>query len=53
MFVFLSLNGMNLVAPEPDAVTTMLGVATGAINENALADWLRANVKRRRSATRR
>lgn len=48
MFVFLAINGLDLAASEPDAVTTMLGVATGAIDEAALAEWLRANVKKRR-----
>jgi death-on-curing protein len=48
MFVFLALNGLDLAASEPDAVVTMLGVATGVINEAALADWLRANVRKRK-----
>ncbi len=48
MFVFLAQNGLDLIAPEPDAVTTMIGVADGTIKEKALADWLRANVKKRR-----
>ncbi len=54
MFVFLALNGRDLVATEPDAVTTMLGVAEGTIDEPSLADWLRKNSKRlpRKKATR-
>ena len=48
MFVFLAHNGLDLTAPEPEAVTTMLGVASGTIKEAALAAWLRANVKKRR-----
>ena len=49
MFVFLALNGVDLVAAETDAVTTMLAVASGEMRENALAAWLRDNSKRRRS----
>lgn len=48
MFTFLGLNGVDLVAPEPAAVTTMLAVAGGGMTEHALADWLRKNAKRRR-----
>jgi death-on-curing protein len=48
MFVFLALNGLDLVASEPEAVSTMIGVASGSISEAALADWLRANVRKRR-----
>ncbi len=47
MFVFLALNGLDLVATEPDAVTTMLGVAEGTIDERSLATWIRQNSKRR------
>ena len=47
MFVFMALNGLDLVAPEPDTVTTMLGVAEGAIDEMSLAKWLRKHSKRR------
>lgn len=48
MFVFLGLNGLDLAASEPDAVVTMLALATDATHEAALARWLRANVKKRR-----
>jgi len=48
MFVFLALNGVDLVASEPDAVITMLDIATGEMDEAALAGWLRANTKARR-----
>ena len=43
---FLELNGWLLVATEPDAVITMLGVADGSITERRLAEWLRCNTKR-------
>lgn len=47
MFVFMALNGLDHIATEPDAVTTMLGVADGTIDELSLATWLRKNSKRR------
>lgn len=44
-YVFLSINGLELVAEEVDATTTMLAVAAGQSSESAFADWLRANVQ--------
>jgi prophage maintenance system killer protein len=41
MNVFLILNGFEVEAPEPDVVATMLGVADGRLEEEALAEWLR------------
>lgn len=46
MFVFLALNGLDLVPSEPDAVTTMLAVANDQIDEQALAAWLREQSRR-------
>jgi len=43
MYTFLAVNGVELGAPEVEAVSTMLGVADGSIGEAALANWLRAN----------
>lgn len=48
MATFLAHNGFTLTAPEPAAVTTMLAVADSNITEDALADWLHENSKRRR-----
>ena len=48
MYTFLALNGMELIATEPDAVTTMLALAEGALSEEQLGEWLRDNSKRRR-----
>jgi death-on-curing protein len=48
MFVFLALNRIELTAGEADVVTTMLGVADGSLTEHALADWVRANTRRRK-----
>lgn len=42
--VFLDLNGMTLTASDEDCVLTMLRLAAGEIEEDAFADWLRANV---------
>jgi death-on-curing protein len=42
MAVFLDLNGWSLEAPEPEVVTTMLGVAAGTVSEEQLADWIRS-----------
>ena len=47
MFVFLALNNVDLVAAEPEAVLTMLAVATGEMGEDELAEWLRENTRRR------
>lgn len=43
MVVFLKLNGIDWTTPNADeAVETMLAVAAGDLDANALADWLRA-----------
>lgn len=41
MAVFLGINGQRLVAPQADAVVTMLALAAGDLNEDTLADWIR------------
>ncbi|MGH6891659.1 MAG: type II toxin-antitoxin system death-on-curing family toxin [Dongiaceae bacterium] len=41
--VFLDLNGMMSTASDEDCVLTMLRLAAGEIEEDAFADWLRAN----------
>jgi len=43
MYVFLGLNGLRLHAAEEEVVATMLGVASGAVQEDELAAWLRRN----------
>lgn len=48
MATFLAYHGFTLTAPEPAAVTSMLAVADGSMTEDALAEWLRENSKRRR-----
>jgi death on curing protein len=47
MYVFLALNGLRLVAPEDEVVRLMRDVATGAVNEDALAAWVREHVRPR------
>lgn len=47
MYVFLGLNGRRVTAPQPDIVTLMVDVATGSVDEVALAAWLRANTSAR------
>ena len=48
---FLDLNGQDLVAPESDAVATMIGVAAGETSEAELAVWIRRSVAPRREKT--
>lgn len=44
MVVFLKLNGIDWTTPSADeAVETMLAVAAGELDANALAAWLRAH----------
>lgn len=44
MYVFLGLNGLRVVAEEAEVVDVVLRVATGEVDENALAEWLEAHV---------
>jgi len=41
MYAFLRLNGLRIEAAEADVVSTILALATGGLDEPALADWLR------------
>jgi death-on-curing protein len=42
MFVFLGLNGLRIVAPQPEIVTLFRDVAAGSVDEAALSEWLRS-----------
>ncbi|GFO54253.1 death-on-curing protein [Geomonas sp. Red276] len=42
-YVFLDLNGWDLVASEADTVAVVLALAAGDIEETAFADWLETN----------
>ena len=44
--VFLELNGWSLVAPDEDCVVTILRLAAGQLEEEALTGWIRANMAR-------
>ena len=41
LYVFLDINGVELEAPEPEAVDVILGVASGDLGEPELAAWCR------------
>ena len=45
--IFLGLNGFALVAPEEEAVERILAVASGRLDEDAIADWLRSRIEPR------
>lgn len=45
--LFLGLNGFDLLADDEACVLTMLAVAAGEMEEEAFADWIRANSKAR------
>ncbi len=47
MYVFLGLNGRRIVAEEPEVVRLMVDAAGGAVDEGALAGWLREHVEPR------
>ena len=42
---FLEINGREVVAPQADAVTAMLGVASSEWSEEKFASWLGSNSK--------
>lgn len=43
MAVFLRLNGYELLASETDVVTTIVALASGELEEETLANWIRGN----------
>ena len=47
MYLFLGLNGFRIDASEEEVVTTILSLASGDLDEPALADWLRHNISPR------
>ena len=40
--IFLGLNGLDLIAPDDEVVETMLAVASGKLDEEAIAAWIRS-----------
>jgi death on curing protein len=43
--VFLNINGKSLTADPVDAIETMLALAAGSLEEAALAEWIRGNIR--------
>ena len=43
MAVFLGLNGLQFTSEESEVVTTMVALASGTLDESALADWIRSH----------
>jgi death-on-curing protein len=43
---FLEINGIVCAPAQPEIVETIIAVADGSMNEAALANWFRANVRR-------
>jgi len=46
--IFLGLNGLDLVAPEDEVSEKMWSVASGTLDEEAIADWFRSRIEPRR-----
>jgi death-on-curing protein len=46
MAVFLGLNGFEFTADETDVVSIMVALASGAMDEPALAGWVRLNTRK-------
>lgn len=43
MLVFLGLNGIDFLVPEPDATAAILALAAGEVDEEGLTRWIRDN----------
>lgn len=43
--LFLALNGLELTSDDADCVLTMLAVASGEMNEDDFAAWIRAHLQ--------
>ena len=48
--IFLGLNGLDLIAPEDEVVERMLALASGNLDEEALATWIRSRIQPRPGA---
>lgn len=42
-YVFLDMNGWELMAPEGEAVAAVLALAAGEMQESGFSDWLKTN----------
>ena len=47
MYLFLGLNGFRVDASEEEVITIILSLASGELDEPALADWLRHHISPR------
>jgi death-on-curing protein len=47
MGMFLGLNGLEFTASEAEVVTTLVSLASGTVDEDTLADWIRLNTVKR------
>ena len=45
--IFLGLNGLDFVAPEDEVVERMLALASGNLDEEAVAEWIRSRTEPR------
>ena len=45
--MFLGLNGLDLIAPEEEVVETIVAVASGKLDEEAIAAWIRSRIRPR------
>jgi len=52
MAVFLGLNGLEFIAAESEVVTTMVALASGSLDEDGLADWIRLHAQIRHEESR-
>jgi death-on-curing protein len=43
--LFLSINGRRLRADQVDAINTIVSLASGTLDEHALADWIRKQIR--------
>jgi len=48
MVLFLSLHGLELDAPEAEALTEMLRMASGVATEHEFQEWVRAHARMKR-----
>ena len=45
--IFLGLNGLDFIAPEDEVLETMLALASGKLDEEALTAWIRSRIQPR------
>ena len=44
LIVFLGLNGIDFLVPEPEAVVAIQSLAAGTLSEEGLANWIRDRI---------